>query len=199
LPFEDGECFMNIGVLALQGDFEEHSICLRKLGVRVREVRLPSHLDGLDGLIIPGGESTTIGKLATDYRLVSPILEFAKSESIWGTCGGLVLMARDVGMRQPILGLIDMTVERNAFGRQVDSFEENLEIENLHGGPFRGVFIRAPRVTRVGPGIKVLCKLKDGSIVAVRQGRFLATSFHPELTNDSRLHAYFLEMISKRD
>ena len=108
---------MNIGVLALQGDFEEHSICLRKLGVRVREVRLPSHLDGLDGLIIPGGESTTIGKLATDYRLVSPILEFAKSESIWGTCGGLVLMARDVGMRQPILGLIDMTVERNAFGR----------------------------------------------------------------------------------
>lgn len=190
---------MNIGVLALQGDFEEHSICLRKLGVRVTEVRLPSHLDGLDGLIIPGGESTTIGKLATDYRLVSPILEFAKSGSIWGTCGGLVLMARDVGMRQPILGLIDMTVERNAFGRQVDSFEENLEIENLHGGPFRGVFIRAPRVTRVGSGVKVLCKLKDGSIVAVRQGRFLATSFHPELTDDSRLHAYFLEMISKRD
>ena len=108
-------------------------------------------------------------------------------------------MARDVGMRQPILGLIDMTVERNAFGRQVDSFEENLEIENLHGGPFTGIFIRAPRVTRVGPGVKVLCQLKDGSIVAVRQGRFLATSFHPELTDDSRLHAYFLEMISKRD
>ncbi|MFH0959008.1 MAG: pyridoxal 5'-phosphate synthase glutaminase subunit PdxT [Pseudomonadota bacterium] len=190
---------MNIGVLALQGDFEEHSICLRKLGVRVTEVRLPSHLDGLDGLIIPGGESTTIGKLATDYRLVSPILEFAKSESIWGTCGGLVLMAKDVGMKQPILGLIDMTVERNAFGRQIDSFEENLEIQDLDGGLFRGVFIRAPRIARVGPEVKVMCKLKDGSIVAVRQDRYLATSFHPELTEDNRLLKYFLRMISTSD
>jgi pyridoxal 5'-phosphate synthase pdxT subunit len=190
---------MNIGVLALQGDFEEHRICLQRLGVDAREVRLPSELNELNGLIIPGGESTTIGKLATDYCLVEPILDFAKSGVVWGTCGGLVLMAKDVGMSQPTLGLIDMTVERNAFGRQVDSFEENLEIENLHGGPFRGVFIRAPRVIRVGPGVKILCKLKDGSIVAVRQGRFLATSFHPELTNDSRLHEYFLEMISKRD
>lgn len=190
---------MIIGLLALQGDFQEHGVCLRRLGVDFKEVRLPSQIEGISGLIIPGGESTTIGKLAIDYGLVEPILSFAEEGAVWGTCGGLVMMAREVGMNQPILGLIDMTVERNAFGRQVDSFEEDLEIEDLRGGPFRGVFIRAPKVTRVGPDVKVLCKLNDGSIVAVRQERFLATSFHPELTGDGRLHEYFLEMIAKRD
>ena len=188
---------MKIGVLALQGDFEEHCDCLKRLEVDAREVRLPSHLDNLDGLIIPGGESTTIGKLATDYDLVEPIRKLAKSAPMWGTCGGLVFLATDVGADQPTLGLIDMVVERNAFGRQIESFEEDLKITGLSGRLFRGIFIRAPRVVKVSQGVNIICELKDGSIVAVRQGRFLATSFHPELTADTRVHEYFLEMVSK--
>ena len=116
---------------------------------------------------------------------------------MWGTCGGLVFLATDVGADQPTLGLIDMVVERNAFGRQIESFEEDLKITGLSGRLFRGIFIRAPRVVKVSQGVNIICELKDGSIVAVRQGRFLATSFHPELTADTRVHEYFLEMVSK--
>ncbi|MFH1112738.1 MAG: pyridoxal 5'-phosphate synthase glutaminase subunit PdxT [Pseudomonadota bacterium] len=185
---------MRIGVLALQGDFEEHCIVLKRLGVNPREVRLPKDLQGLDGLIMPGGESTAIGKLAHDYGLQQSIKDVAGTMAMWGTCGGLVFMARDVGMDQPILGILDMVVERNAFGRQVDSFEEDLDIAGLAGGPFHGVFIRAPVVTSVGTDLEVLSRLKDGRIVAVRNGRLMATSFHPELTGDDRLHGYFLEI-----
>ena len=187
---------MKIGVLALQGDFEEHCAVLKRLGVETREVRLPKDLEGLDGLIMPGGESTTIGKLARDYGLQQPIRDLSGSMAMWGTCAGLVFMARDVGMDQPILGIMDMVVERNAFGRQVDSFEEDLDITGLIGGPFHGVFIRAPVIADVGTTLEVLGRLKDGRIVAVRQGRLMATSFHPELTRDDRLHRYFLGLAS---
>jgi 5'-phosphate synthase pdxT subunit len=183
---------MKIGVLALQGDFEEHLAVLKRLGVETREVRLPAHLEGLDGLILPGGESTTIGKLAQEFDLVEPLRAAAKSKAMWGTCGGLVFMARDVGMEQPVLGIMDIVVQRNAFGRQIDSFEEDLAIDGIEGGPFHGIFIRAPLVRAVGPGLEILSRLKDGRIVAVRQNRLIATSFHPEISGDDRMHAYFL-------
>lgn len=186
---------MRIGVLALQGDFQEHCAVLRRLGVVPVEVRLPEELQGLDGLILPGGESTTIGKLAVDYGLLKPIREFSSAKPIWGTCCGLVFMAREVGMDQPILGIMDVVVKRNAFGRQVDSFEEDLTIRGIENGSFRGIFIRAPVIEEVGPEAEIICRLADGRIVAVRQGRFLATSFHPELTGDDRLHKYFLGMV----
>ncbi|MFZ5864351.1 MAG: pyridoxal 5'-phosphate synthase glutaminase subunit PdxT [Thermodesulfobacteriota bacterium] len=189
---------MKIGVLALQGDFQEHELALRKIGVEAVEVRLPQDLDGLDGLIIPGGESTSIGKLATTFNLIDPLKQFAKTTPVWGTCGGLVFMAKDVGFDQPILGVLDMVVERNAFGRQVDSFEEDLDITGIEGGPFHGVFIRAPEVKEVGPSIEVLCRVEDGRIVAVRNGHLLATSFHPELTDDLRLHRYFVEIVAEK-
>ena len=194
----DGNQFMKIGVLALQGDFEEHCVCLKNLGIKALEIRLPSQLEDLDGLIIPGGESTTIGKLATDYNLLDPIRALATSAAIWGTCGGLVFLATDVGRNQPTLRLVNMVVERNAFGRQIESFEEDLTITGIPGGPFRGIFIRAPRVKRVGIGVDILCELKDGSIVAVRQGRLIATSFHPELTKDTRVHEYFLNIAAQK-
>ncbi|MEW6113377.1 MAG: pyridoxal 5'-phosphate synthase glutaminase subunit PdxT [Thermodesulfobacteriota bacterium] len=189
---------MKIGVLALQGDFQEHELALRKIGVEAVEVRLPQDLDGLDGLIIPGGESTSIGKLATTFNLIDPLKQFAKTTPVWGTCGGLVFMAKDVGFDQPILGVLDMVVERNAFGRQVDSFEEDLAIKGIEGGPFHGVFIRAPEVKEVGPSIEILCRVEDGRIVAVRNGHLLATSFHPELTDDLRLHRYFVEIVAEK-
>jgi 5'-phosphate synthase pdxT subunit len=189
---------MKIGVLALQGDFQEHEQALRKIGVEAVEVRLPQDLEGLDGLIIPGGESTSIGKLATTFELIDPLKQFAKTTPVWGTCGGLVFMAKDVGFDQPILGVLDMVVERNAFGRQVDSFEEDLDIKGIEGGPFHGVFIRAPEVKEVGPSIEILCRVEDGRIVAVRNGHLLATSFHPELTDDLRLHRYFVEIVAKK-
>lgn len=188
---------MKIGVLALQGDFQEHCEALKRIGAECREVRLPEDLDGLDGLILPGGESTTFGKLATTYGLLDPLKILSKSTPFWGTCAGLVFMAREVGHVQPILGIMDIVVERNAFGRQVDSFEEDLEIEGLSGGPFHGVFIRAPEIKDVGPDVEVMCRLNNGRIVAARQGRLLVTSFHPELTKDDRLHRYFLEMAVK--
>lgn len=186
---------MRIGVLALQGDFEEHCNVLRRMGIDVREVRLPADLEGLGGLIIPGGESTTIGKLAVRFGLLEALHKAAPALPLWGTCGGLVFMARDVGMEQPILGVMDMVVERNAFGRQVDSFEDELNVAGVEGGPFHGVFIRAPVIREVGPEVDVLCRLKDGRIVAARQGHFMVTSFHPELTPDDRLHRYFLEQV----
>ena len=188
-----------IGVLALQGDFQEHAAVLERLGIDAVEVRLPEHLEGLDGIILPGGESTTIGKLAQVYGLLEALRERADSLPMWGTCGGLVFMAREVGHEQPLLGIMDIVVERNAFGRQVDSFEEDLEIAGLEGGSFHGIFIRAPEVRSVGPNVKVLCRLGDGRIVAAQQGRLLVTSFHPELTRDDRLHRYFLSLATSRD
>lgn len=188
---------MKIGVLALQGDFQEHCEALKRIGAECREVRLPEDLDGLEGLILPGGESTTVGKLATTYGLLDPLKILSKSAPFWGTCAGLVFMAREVGHEQPILGIMDIVVERNAFGRQVDSFEEDLEIEGLSGGPFHGVFIRAPEIKDVGPNVEVICRLDNGRIVAARQGSLLVTAFHPELTHDDRLHRYFLKMVAK--
>ena len=185
---------VRIGVLALQGDFAEHGHMLSRLDAEPVEVRQPSDMDGIDGLIIPGGESTTIGKLMVRYGFQEPIRGLAKAgKPLWGTCAGLILMARDVGRRQPVLNLLDITVERNAFGRQTDSFETDLEIEGLSGGPFPAVFIRAPVVRAVGPGVQVLSRLDDGTIVAVRRGRLFGTAFHPELTGDTRLHASFVE------
>lgn len=187
-----------IGVLALQGAFIEHENVLARLGVRPVEVRLPEHLEGLDGLIIPGGESTTMGLLAQKWGLLEPLRAFARSgRPIWGTCAGMILLAKEVvdGVPgQPILGLMDITVRRNAFGRQVDSFEADLEIPALGNPPFHAVFIRAPIIERVGPGVDVLASLEDGTAVAVQQGNLLATAFHPELTGDVRFHRYFLRV-----
>ena len=184
-----------IGVLALQGDFAEHLQVLDAVGARARQVRDANQLEGLDGLIIPGGESTTIGMLMERYDLGGPIRDLAKhGMPIWGTCAGLILMARDVGRQQPLLELIDISVERNAFGRQLESFEVPVDIEGIAGGAFPAVFIRAPRVVSVGDGVEVLARLDDGSIVAVRQKKLLGTAFHPELTYDLRLHSYFVGM-----
>ncbi len=190
---------MRIGVLALQGAFIEHEQMLRTLGVDASEVRLPQQLDPLDGLIIPGGESTTIGKLASAYGLIEPLRQFAQSRPTWGTCAGMIFLARDIGIdRQPILGVMDIKVNRNAFGRQIDSFEADLQIKPLGAVPFHAVFIRAPLVTEVDASVNVLAQLGDGRIVAVEQGHLLATAFHPELTGDSRLHQYFIRRIDQR-
>jgi len=192
---------MKIGILALQGDFAEHSAVLRHLGVDSRQVRLPDHLEGLDGLIIPGGESTTIGKLAEAYDLIQPIRDFAARHAIWGTCAGAILLSKDARRKQPLLELMDITVERNAFGRQVASFETDLEIPALVGldphnnGPFHAVFIRAPLIESVQGSAITLATLPDGRIVAAQQDKLLATAFHPELTSDDRFHRYFLSLL----
>lgn len=188
---------MKIGVLALQGAFIEHIKMLRELGVEAVEVRLPEELEGLDGLIIPGGESTTIGKLAEMYGFMEPLRAFAAGHAVWGTCAGMIFMAREIGKDQPLLGIMDIVVERNAFGRQVDSFETDLSIPALNNGvvkPFPAVFIRAPRLVDTWGDAQILAELADGTAVAARQGKWLVTSFHPELTGDNRLHAYFLEL-----
>lgn len=190
---------MKIGVLALQGDFIEHQKMLEHLGAEVIQVRLPQHLQDLDGLIIPGGESTTIGKLALEFGLMEPLRTFARDHAVWGTCAGAIFLARDIGRDQPLLGVMDITVERNAFGRQVDSFATDLEVPVLNevdsnGRPFRAVFIRAPKIAKANGTTQTLATLTDGTIVAVRQNRWLATSFHPELTHDDRFHRYFMEM-----
>lgn len=190
---------MNIGVLALQGDFIEHQKMLNQLGARVTLVRLPQHLQGLDGLIIPGGESTTIGKLAVEFGLMEPLREFARDHAVWGTCAGAIIISKDIGRSQPLLGLMDITVRRNAFGRQLDSFETELDVPVLKevdpdDRPFPAVFIRAPLIEKTNGTTTALATLKDGTIVAARQNRWLATSFHPELTADDRFHRYFLEM-----
>lgn len=190
---------MKVGVLALQGAFIEHEKMLRQAGAEAVEVRLPRDLAGLDGLIIPGGESTTIGKLAVEYGLIEPLRDFARSTPTWGTCAGMIFLAKDIGIdRQPILGVMDITVNRNAFGRQIDSFEADLPVSVLDGEPFHAVFIRAPIVTQAEPGVEVLARLEDGRIVAVQQGHLLATAFHPELTDDNRLHQHFLSIISEK-
>ncbi len=186
---------MNIGVLALQGDFAEHIAILRRLGVETTEVRLPRHLDGLDGLIIPGGESTTIGKLAVDFGLLEPLREFGQHHAIWGTCAGAIFLSKDARRSQPLLGLMDITVQRNAFGRQVDSFEADLDIPALgEGGPYHAIFIRAPIIEAVHGDARIVATLPDGRIVAAQQGKLLATSFHPELTEDTRFHRFFLNL-----
>lgn len=191
---------MKIGVLALQGAFVEHEHRLAELGLVAAQVRLPQDLEGLDGLIIPGGESTTIGKLAVSFGLIEPLRKFASLRPTWGTCAGMIFLAKDIGVdRQPILGLMDIMVNRNAFGRQVDSFEIDLPIPVLGAMPFHAVFIRAPIVTDVRPGVEVLARLEDGRIVAVRQRHLLATAFHPELTGDVRLHQYFLTMVEQQE
>lgn len=191
---------VKIGVLALQGAFIEHEKILKTLGVETVQVRLPEHLQNLDGLIIPGGESTTIGKLATEYGLIEPLREFAKEKPTWGTCAGLIFLAKDIGIeRQPILALMDVVVDRNAFGRQVDSFETDLDFAGLAEDlPFHAIFIRAPLVRKAGDGVKILAQLNDGSIVAVQQGHLLGTAFHPELTSDHRVHQYFCDMVSTK-
>jgi 5'-phosphate synthase pdxT subunit len=188
---------MQIGILALQGDFAEHRLMLTRLGVTVTEVRLPEQLEGLSGLIIPGGESTTIAKLAVSYGLIEPLRRFGMDKAIWGTCAGAIFMSRDAHRDQPLLQLMDITVERNAFGRQVDSFEVDLEVPALQkispdGRLFHAVFIRAPLIESVQGDACVLANLQDGRIVAAQQGHLLATAFHPELTQDDRFHRYFL-------
>lgn len=193
---------MKIGVLALQGDFEEHITILEHLDVVVVEVRLPEHLQGLDGMIIPGGESTTIGKLAIDFGLMEPMRQFGKEKAIWGTCAGAIFLSRDARRQQPLLGLMDITVERNAFGRQVSSFETELEVPILREmfqdeRPYPAVFIRAPLIESVQGEARILATLPDGRIVAAQQGRLLATSFHPELTEDDRFHRYFLALADR--
>lgn len=190
---------MKIGVLALQGDFAEHLAMLKRLGVDAIEVRLPEHLKALDGLIIPGGESTTIGKLAADFGLIEPLREFGRRHAVWGTCAGAIFLSKDVSRDQPLLGLMDIKVARNAFGRQVDSFEVDLEIPELkqvsgRREPFHAVFIRAPIIEAVFGEARPLATLPDGRIVAAQQGHLLATSFHPELTADTRMHEYFLSL-----
>jgi len=187
-----------IGVLALQGAFREHVAMLGRLGANGVEVRLPEQLEGLEGLILPGGESTSIGKLAVEYRLVDGIARMAREgRPIWGTCAGMILLAKSAGhLDQPLLGLMDIAVRRNAFGRQVDSFEADLSIPALGRKAFRGIFIRAPLIEKIGEQVEVLARLPEDGIVAVRQGNLLATAFHPELTTDTRFHRYFLAMAS---
>ena len=184
-----------IGVLALQGDVREHIEALAALGIEGAEVRTLAQLDAVDGLIIPGGESTTIARLLLTFEMHEPLRDrIAAGMPVWGTCAGAILLAQRADLDRPTLGLMDMLAERNAYGRQVDSFEADLDIAGLDGPPLRAVFIRAPRLAEPGPGVEVLAQLDDGLIAACRQGHMLATAFHPELTTDGRLHAYFLEM-----
>ncbi len=190
---------MKIGVLALQGDFAEHIAMLKRLGVEAVEVRLPEHLKSLDGLIIPGGESTTIGKLAVAYQLMEPLKLFGRRHAVWGTCAGAIFLSKDVKREQPLLGLMDIKVERNAFGRQLESFEADLDIPELKRATsskadYHVVFIRAPIIESVAGDAKILAALPDKRIVAAQQGHWLATSFHPELTQDTRFHEYFLSL-----
>ena len=190
---------MKIGVLALQGAFAEHIAILEKLNVDAIPVRLPHQLEELDGLIIPGGESTTITKLMAHYKLRDKIIELAKNNfPIFGTCAGMIVLAGELSHSGGVkpTGVMAIKVNRNAFGRQVDSFETEISIPVLGEKPLAGVFIRAPLIESVGEGCEVLAKLKDGTIVAARQGKLLVCAFHPELTDDTRFHHYFLDIVS---
>jgi 5'-phosphate synthase pdxT subunit len=188
-----------IGILALQGDVREHANALRDVGAEPIEVRLPRDLVGLDGLILPGGESTTMRKLIDLYGLREPIVALAHGgAALYGTCAGMILLAdRIADGEEPVLRLLDITVERNAYGRQLDSFEADLAIPSLGDEPLHGVFIRAPVVSQVGPEVEVLARDADGRPIAVRQGNVMATAFHPELTADRRLHRLMLELITQ--
>jgi len=190
---------MKVGVLALQGDFAEHATALRRVGVEPVEVRLPRDLDGLDGLIIPGGESTTITRLMQIYDLLEPLRTRVRGGMpTWGTCAGAIVLAREaIGLGQPNIGAMDIVVRRNAFGRQVDSFEADLPVAAFGDVPYHAIFIRAPTIDGVGPGVEVLARLADGTAVAAREGTMLASSFHPELTDDPRMHEYFVEMVKE--
>jgi 5'-phosphate synthase pdxT subunit len=189
---------MKIGVLAAQGAFAEHIAVLNKLGAEAVPVRLPGELEGVAGLVIPGGESTTISRLLTEYNLMPAIAGLAGNGlPVFGTCAGLILLARQIsGNSTKSLALMDITVARNAFGRQVDSFETDLAIPALGEKPFPAVFIRAPKIESCAEGVDVLARLADGTIVAARQGKLLVTSFHPELTEDLRFHRYFLDIVT---
>ncbi|MBU7007569.1 pyridoxal 5'-phosphate synthase glutaminase subunit PdxT [Phosphitispora fastidiosa] len=184
---------MRVGVLALQGAFIEHEKSLKSLGCETIQVRKREQLENIDGLIIPGGESTTIGKLMNDFDLIGPIKELAvKGLPIFGTCAGLIVMAKEIANSSQLrLGMMNITVQRNAFGRQVDSFETDLQIEGLGQEPFRAVFIRAPYIEKVSDGVEVLATV-DEKIVFAREKNFLATAFHPELTDDTRVHEIFM-------
>lgn len=196
-----------IGLLALQGAFAEHEKILNRLGVSVHRVRLPEDLANLDGLIMPGGESTVMGKLAERFGLIEPLRDFAHSgKPLWGTCAGLIFLAHDVGHDQILLELMDIVVERNAFGRQQDSFEQSIQAPLVNHAlgesrdrAFPAVFIRAPLVKEIGPGVEILSQLDNEEIVAVRQNNLLGTAFHPELTGDSRWHRYFLQMVNEKE
>ena len=194
---------MNVGVLALQGDVREHVEALGDLGVDANLVKLPRDLEDLQGIIIPGGESTTIGKLMVFYDLLEPIRDriCAGKLAVWGTCAGMILLAKNVdGHDQPLFRVMDVDIQRNAFGSQIDSFESEVVIRSIEGGPFPAVFIRAPVVRSVGPNVDVLGRLpSDGSIVAIQQERMFATAFHPEIVKDRRLHRYFLTLCSLVD
>jgi 5'-phosphate synthase pdxT subunit len=186
-----------IGVLALQGDFREHREVLERLGLAAPEVRLPKDLERLDGLILPGGESTAIIRLMRTSGLIEPLRKLAADDfPMWGTCAGMILLAKRLDATGvPALDAMDIAVRRNAFGRQVDSFEADLSVPVLGDPPYRAVFIRAPIIENVGPGVEMLARLSDETAVAARQGRLLATAFHPELTADDRFHRYFIEQV----
>jgi len=187
---------MKVGVLALQGAFREHKKMLERCGCEVLEVRRPHHLEEVMGIVVPGGESTTIGKLLSDWGLMKPLRQKGlEGMPIFGTCAGMIVLAKEiVGSNQARLELMDIRVKRNAYGRQVDSFEMPLSIKCLDHVPFPGVFIRAPYIEQVGPSVEVLAS-QDNKIVMVRQGNLLASSFHPELTKDERVHRYFISLI----
>lgn len=189
-----------IGVLALQGAFAEHISVLTKLGTQAVAVRLPDELEGIDGLIIPGGESTTIGKMMRAYNLADPLKKLVKAGlPVLGTCAGMILLADKVsGLNGYALGVMDISIQRNAFGRQVNSFEADLSIPVLGSAPFHAVFIRAPRIENTGSGVDILARLEDGTPVAAQNGNILVAAFHPELTDDARLHAYFLDMVKNK-
>ncbi len=187
-----------IGVLACQGAFAEHIAILSQLDVDAFAVRLPREIEGLDGLIIPGGESTTISRLIREYDLISPLSRLLEQGfPVMGTCAGMILLAKKVSDKDGLtpIGAMDMDVKRNAFGRQVDSFESDLSIPAIGEPPFHGIFIRAPVIERVGEGVETIARLADGTVVAARQGNMLALAFHPELTDDPRLHSYFLNIV----
>jgi len=190
---------LRIGVLALQGDFEAHIKMLEELGVEGKAVRLPKHLENLDGIILPGGESTTIGKLMALYGLDEPLQQKIREKfPIWGTCAGLILLARETDNAlegQPLLASMHIRVRRNAFGSQRESFETDLSVPEIGEAPFHAFFIRGPAVESVGPGVVVLATLDDGTIVAVREGHLLGTAFHPEIGGDPRFHQYFLRIV----
>lgn len=198
-PYKKVDHIMKIGVLALQGAVREHCNSLKRCGVEPVEVKYKEQLNEVGGLIIPGGESTTVGKLLVRHEMLGLLTDMGrKGFPIFGTCTGLILLAKEInGSDQPRLGLMDITVERNAFGRQIASFEADLDIPVIGPSPFRAVFIRAPYITKVGEDVEVLAQM-DGKILLAQQGPLLAAAFHPELTTDLRIHQYFLDSCLKK-